>query len=408
MAILINEQKLMDENAFKFENRLNTQVTRFLDKSPVFVTYYHVNADDVTTDGGYKDVEEIYGKNSPLKFKKIDNFPLYGLDTVQLAIQDTDQGLDTDYQGDAVLLPNTIKPLQNDFFTINHVTKGVFLFRIISVDYDNIRPDNFYKITYRLESLEERVLNDINDQVNEKYTCILENIGSDNNCIIEESYYEQLQKVDALYNDMVNTYKTIFYSTRYNCFLGETAIGMKIYDPLQSVFMNKHSLLRKATDLSSVVLTEMFADKKRQIKYERSIYRFFERRDLKIISTFKYYLYQGMDRKDSAFYLWQDESVMFVEVPEKAVFDQKAPNELLPIELVNSFKFNAPTQSPYVDLMQKFVRNEPLTIYDIPLDLNEELLKLDANDEVFFYTPILMYIIKTITEDFLHTKKSET
>ena len=112
MAILINEQKLMDENAFKFENRLNTQVTRFLDKSPVFVTYYHVNADDVTTDGGYKDVEEIYGKNSPLKFKKIDNFPLYGLDTVQLAIQDTDQGLDTDYQGDAVLLPNTIKPLQ--------------------------------------------------------------------------------------------------------------------------------------------------------------------------------------------------------------------------------------------------------------------------------------------------------
>ena len=98
---------------------------------------------------------------------------------------------------------------------------------------------------------------------------------------------------------------------------------------------------------------------------------------------------------------------MFVEVPEKAVFDQKAPNELLPIELVNSFKFNAPTQSPYVDLMQKFVRNEPLTIYDIPLDLNEELLKLDANDEVFFYTPILMYIIKTITEDFLHTKRSE-
>lgn len=406
MAILINEQKLMDDNAFKFENRLNTQITRFLDKSPVFVTYYHVNADEVTTDGGYKDVEEIYGKNSPLRYKKIDNFPLYGLDTVQLAIQDTDQGLDTDYQGDAVLLPSTIKPLQNDFFTINHVKKGTFLFRVIQVDYDNIRPDNFYKITYRLESLEESVLNNINDQVNEKYTCILENIGSENNCIIEESYYEQLQKVDALYNDMVDTYKSIFYSPRYNCFLGETAIGMKIYDPLQSVFMNKHGLLTRATDLSAIMLTEMFADRKRQIKYERSIYRFFERRDLSVISNFRYYLYQGMDRKDSAFYMWQDESVMYVEVPEKPVFDKNAPNELLPIELVNSFKMNAPTVSPYVDLMQKFIRKDPLTIYDIPLNLNEELLKLDANEEVYFYTPILLYIIKTVTEEFLHTKKS--
>ena len=37
-----------------------------------------------------------------------------------------------------------------------------------------------------------------------------------NNCIIEESYYEQLQKVDALYNDMDDTYKSIFYSPRCN------------------------------------------------------------------------------------------------------------------------------------------------------------------------------------------------
>ena len=205
---------------------------------------------------------------------------------------------------------------------------------------------------------------------------------------------------------MVDTYKSIFYSPRYNCFLGETAVGMKIYDPLQSVFMNKHGLLTRATDLSAIMLTEMFADRKRQIKYERSIYRFFERRDLSIISNFKYYLYQGMDRKDSAFYMWQDESVMYVEVPEKAIFDKNAPNELLPIELVNSFKMNAPTVSPYVDLMQKFIRKDPLTIYDIPLNLNEELLKLDANEEVYFYTPILLYIIKSVTEEFLHTKKS--
>ena len=147
MAFLIDEQKFVDDNAFKFENRLNSQVTRFLDKSPVFVTYYHVDSDETTTDGGFKDVNALWGKDSPIKYKKIENLPLYGFDSVQLNLQDTDQGLDTEYSGDAILLPNTVKPLQNDFFTVNHV-KGVFLFRVTQVDYDTIRPDNFYKITY--------------------------------------------------------------------------------------------------------------------------------------------------------------------------------------------------------------------------------------------------------------------
>ena len=407
MAFLIDEQKFVDDNAFKFENRLNSQVTRFLDKSPVFVTYYHVDSDETTTDGGFKDVNALWGKDSPIKYKKIENLPLYGFDSVQLNLQDTDQGLDTEYSGDAILLPNTVKPLQNDFFTVNHV-KGVFLFRVTQVDYDTIRPDNFYKITYRIESLENEVLEDINNQVNEKFTCILQNVGSTNNCIIEESYFEQLQKVNALYSDMVETYKAIFYSGRYNCFLGETAVGMKIYDPLQAVFMNKHKLLTRDDSYQTVLLSEMFTDPKRKIKYERSIYRFFERRDLKTISNFKYYLYPGTNKKDSAFYYWQEDSILYVEVPEKAVFDQKAPNELLPNRIVANFKMNGPEISPYVDLMQRFVRGEDITIYDIPLELNEELLKLDANEEVFFFTPILLYIIKTVTNDFLQQKKKET
>lgn len=401
MAFLIDENKLVEDNIFKYENRINSQLTRFLDKSPVFVTFYHINVNETTLDEGFRDIESIIGSRSPLRFQKIENFPIYGLEQVVLNIQDSEQGLDTEYSGDAVILPNTIKPLQNDFFMINHVHDS-FLFRVTEVQYDTIRPDNFYKISYRFEYLDHEKVQAIDEQVEEKYSCILQNIGSENNCIIKDEYLIQLKKIDSLFNDMVNTYKTIFYSERYNCFLGEEN-GYKMYDPLQTVFFNKHKLLNKKESYSTIVLSEGFEDNKRKIKYEKSIYRVFERRDVKLLTTFPYHIIPAINKKDSAFSRWNDLSIYITEVP--SANDKSATNELLTQEIVDGFKYNAPTDSIYVDLMQKYIRNEKLTIYDIPLNLNEELLKLDANLEVFFFTPILLFIIQSIVNDFLNEKK---
>ena len=402
MAFLINEQKMVEDNIFKFENRLNSQISRFLDKSPVFVTYFHINVNETTVDGGFKDIEDIVGNRSPLKFQKIENFPIYGLEPVVLSIQDNDQGLDTEYSGECVILPNTIKPLQNDIFMINLV-KGSFLFRVTEVQYDNIRPDNYYKISYRFEWLDDDKVDELNEQVQEKYSCILQNIGTENNCIIKEEYLERIQNIDDMYDDMVSTYKTIFYNERYNCFLGETNDGYKIYDPLQTIFFNKHKLLNKKQDYSTTILTEGFVDNKRKIKYEKSIYRFFERRDLKLISTFPYNTFPANYKKDSSFSRWNDKSVIVADIP--STMDMNNAIDLLSVDLVNSFKYNGPQDSKYIELMQKFIRKEDITIYDIPLDLNEELLRLDANEEVFFFTPILLYIIQVVVNDFLKEKE---
>lgn len=401
MAFFVDEQKMVEENIFKYENRLNSQISRFLDKSPVFVTYYHINVNETTVDDGYRDIESIIGARSPLRFQKIENFPIYGLEPVILAIQDSDQGLDTEYSSECVILPNTIKPLQNDFFMIHHV-KESFIFRVTEVQYDSIRPDNFYKIGFRFEWLDDDKVEEMNNQVEEKFSCILQNIGSENNCIIKEEYKTRLDEIDAMYNDMVNTYKSIFYNERYNCFLGETGAGYKLYDPLQVVFFNKHKMLNNKSDYSTIVLNEGYNDNKRKIKYEKSIYRFFERREIKLINTFEYVTFPASYQKDSPFARWGDQSVLAVDIPPNKGLAQR--KELLPQDIVNAFRMNAPQESKYLDLMQKFVRNEDLTIYDIPLDLNEELLTLDANEEVFFFTPILMYIVQTVVNEFLKKK----
>lgn len=402
MAFFIDEQKIVENNIFKYEERLNSPISRFLDKPPTFVTYYHINVDETTVDDGFKDLESLIGGRSPLRFQKIENFPIYGLEPVILQLQDQDEGLDGEYQGESVILANTVKPLQNDFFMIKHVNDS-YIFRITEVGYDSIRPDNYYKIDYRLEWYDDTKVQELNKQVTEKYTCILQNIGTENNCLIKEEYKDLLDKIDAMYDDIAKTYVTIFYNKRYNCFLGDNDEGYRVFDPLQSYFINKHNLFNKRNDYSTLVLTEGFADNRRPIKYEKSIYRFFERRDLKLINNFKYYLIDGVGKKDSSFARWNDESIKIVEVSN--VPNADGDHELIPTKILDHIKYNGPEFiSEYVELIKKFVRREELSIYNIPLDLNEELLKLNNNDEVYIFTPIIMYIIKTLINEFMSVK----
>ena len=402
LAILIDETYLIEQNTFKYEDRLDSPLIRFLDKAPTFTTYYHINVNESTVDGGFKDVEELLGKNSPIKFQKIEKFPIYGIEQIQLSLNESDQGLDTDYSGDGFILPNTIKPLQNDFFMINSI-KGDLIFRVTEIQYDLIRPDNFYKISYRFEYLDEEKVDNLNNQVHNEFTCILENIGTENSCIISSEYLNQINSIDSMYNDMVHMYMAIFYSERYNCFLGLREDAHKLYDPFQSIFMNKHQLLNKKNDLTTIILSEGFNDNLRPIKYEKSIYRLFERRDTSLLKEIRYSIIPGMYKKDSLFYKWNDISIDVVDIPQFK--DMVGEFVLLPNDIVNSFKYNGPTSTKYIELMQKFIRNEDISIYDIPLTLNEELLTLDANEEMFFYTPIVLYIIKSIMNDFI--KKEE-
>ena len=393
MAYVISEQQMLDGNIFKYEERMNSSITRFLDKTPTFVVYYHINNLESTKDEGFLDIESIISSRSPLRFQRIDNFPLYGLEPIVLQLQDNEEGLNSDYQGDGVILPNTIKPVPNDFFIVK-ILKGVYLFRVTEIGYDSIRPDNFYKINFRLEYNDEEKIARIEEQVYERFSCKLENIGTELSCIVEESDNAVYTALQNMYDDMANTYISLFYSEKYNAFIGNALGGYKLFDPLQSVFANKHRLFNKSNNLKTIILSEGFEDKRRRIRYEKSIYRFFERQDSTLVNPFLVNIFPGIYKKDSAFARWHDQSVYVIDIPLDS--GTACTQQLLPDRIVQSFKYNAETDSKYVELMRRFIRKEEITINDIPLDLNEEIITLGACQEVYLFTPILLYILKKV------------
>ena len=185
----------------------------------------------------------------------------------------------------------------------------------------------------------------------------------------------------------------MFYDERHNVFLGELELGRFLYDPLQTDFINKHKLFNERNNLETRILTDQYNDSKRKLKYNKSIYKFIELQDIKLLSNFRFTKRPGITIHESSFYRWHDKKIDVLEIPQ---YMPEESNKIFSDNFVNSIKYNNETESEYAKLIQRFVRKEDLRIKDISLTLDTELLYLNNSLETFFFTPIIMYIIREI------------
>lgn len=403
-SLIIDEEKFIEDSAFKYEERINSPLVRFLDRSPVFVTYYHINNDESLSAEGFCDVENLIGENSPIKYQKISKFPVFGLDRIMVNIEEAEQGIDMSYNGEAVILPNTIKPLPNDLFIINHVRRK-FTFKITDVSIDSIRAENLYRVEFKLEYTDAGIEDKIDkNNIDEKFDCILENIGSEDRCIIREDYKEHLLSLNKMYEEIANAYKNMFYDMRYNVMLGPSD-NRRLYDPFQTIFINKHNLFNKRNDYNTIMLSMQIDDPMINLKYDKSVYKFIERCDVTRIKNFMYKLRSTYEFEESTFYRWHDDSVCIIDIPEKVITNEANVKELFSDEFVNLLRDKTHADNIYSELISKFLHNEIESIYDIKLTLYEAIIDLDSSEDIFFMTPIIMYIIKKTVDDFMKNKR---
>lgn len=399
---------MVEDNIFQFEERLKAPSSRFIDSTQTYVDYYHIDNEGTTTDAGFIDVASILGFRSPIKFKKIHDFPLYGIEQIVLSIQDADQGLDTEYTGEAIILPNTIKPLQNDYFVIKYL-RDSYLFRVTDVNYDSVMADGFYRISYMLDFIDDEKFQELEKQVEESYECVLENIGTENSCIIESTVHVNLTEINKMYDEMVQTYLSIFYDERYNCVLGDLNKGRRLYDPYMTDFINRHHLFNKKNDLQTIILSEQIEDKFYKIKYEKSVYRFIERQDIDRIRKFTFSLYKGTMHPESAFYRWKDNSIEVVDVIdaflENDAFLYGESIDIFSEDFVEMVQNNEEMNNDYGKLISKFIKKEKIELNEIGRKLEEELLDFNSSMEVFFFTPIILYIIRETIKSVIGVKK---
>ena len=114
--ISVEKSKYINQNIDIYSKNKIGQYSKFLNKNPVFITYYHINKQMSRTDVGTGGIESELGTNSPIRFNKILNFPIYNLPSLTPDIVFDETGYDIELDlTDITILPNTVKPTPGDY-----------------------------------------------------------------------------------------------------------------------------------------------------------------------------------------------------------------------------------------------------------------------------------------------------
>ena len=397
--LVFNEKTLLEGNLFKFENRLLSAANKFSTEGAILTTYYQIREDATTVDRGLQDIEQLFGHNSPLRYNKIENFPIYGLSPTNPNNSDEVGIEDISVEGEYLIFPSTLVPKPNDFFTINHLKmKGIF--QVTEVQYDSMKVEGFYKIRYRLHSTSQETLNNLAKQTVENYCTELDSIGTNINPIFHEEDFVYINKIKLMVNKLIESYLALFYNERHNCFLfHDDQKGIRYFDICGNEFIAKHSLMNIPNSAKAIILHEKIRDRNLSIYYNNSVYAWLELdAPLRRLSKFHYRLMNTYDYIDSSFYRWSEDDVYVMQplseiqkgvLIENSIFDDKQFSAL-------SNKDSKVTNE-FEKLIHSFIhKGQNISIHDVSLYTGEALLNSINAIEVFLYTPIAIYIIRKI------------
>lgn len=407
-----------------FDNYVDAteRYSKYQQGSPYFVDYYQLDLSTSTSDQGLNNVAEVVGGESPLKYKKIKDFPIYLEGEVPFNQQlEEDSGFTPESEGTAIILPGTIIPNHDDLIVFKFLEKK-FIYRVGDVDTSNTSMRTFYRVTFfispfDISTLEER-------QVEEEYETIYQNIGTELDPVIPQREFTLINEIDEVLDYLCERYIRFYYDEKLNSFIyNKDKMNMAIhdfykdngiYDPKLAMFIKRNNLfINKKTFLKNIYIDVLL--KNRDLDYERTIYSYLETFDSEEYK-YPYFFFNAI--KEGAFLLFKDKFHELVHNPI-AIYD----GIIIPDYMVKEGKFTN------IDLV-KYVEDESLLIDDL-IDNKEKILviylrafgnkeqnnilnhiedmvnlsktlKVNKEFDSYLLIPCIIFILKRIRERLMH------
>lgn len=262
---------------------LANQFYSLSDKKPTIVTYYNINKEATTLDPGSKLSYDNIGKNSPIRYNKIDDFMIYGFTRIELNTENDEFGLEADkVSGECYILPNTIKPTEGDYFEVDHITDSTWLFIVTDIQQDTLENgSNVYKITYKLEYVDH---NRLLQQVVGSYRMIEKREGTNIAKVVENTKYEIAKVMDEVAVKLKMTFNELFYNPYVQTFIYMDVTDWRIYDEFMIEFLIRNKILDNGNDSYIHVMHQLQPHKTFSIDYEYTLYRAFEKADKNMLT----------------------------------------------------------------------------------------------------------------------------
>lgn len=274
MGKFLDEKAIIHRNIENYNNYIN-ETGLYIEGNPTFTTYYSKNNKASTEDVGLGNVVELVGTESPIKYNRIENFPLYGMTEMNLNYDfDEDSSIGTVLDGSAVILANTIKPLTDDYFTIYTIANKDILFRITNVEGSHIGSKFFYKVDFVLSRDKPELLEE--NQLEELLSFEYDNLGSQNSPLIQSDLHKRLKDIEQIMYLLRESYIERYFNKVMNAFFFDSHIDDNIHYLFhihkELLLMNKSYL----SDLKIEPVVNKFSNLFRENYYNHTPYHFIE------------------------------------------------------------------------------------------------------------------------------------
>lgn len=356
----VNKSEFIDKTIDIYSSIKFSQYSKFLSTTPFFVTYISVNEAMSTSDIGTQNIDNLIGQESPIRYNKINNLPIYNLQGMKPEFEMSENyGADINIElNGLVLLPGTVKPNTYDLLIISYPNAKQALFRVGSFEYNSIQSNDFYTFNaslfgYYADAIEESGLV---YQIEEEYETIFENIGTQNTCFIRSDKVEKINSlvrtIETLKSDYINKY----YNPLLNSFVISNAdIAIKkivtkdhlvqiegtpiysyndieisheildgyLYDMyLENFITNTHIFETGDASYSLCLYPNDSAPFNFKYMYQKTLYHAIEECSMAMCSNYMYYYLKGINSISSPFVIYSinAKSIFLIE-KENNIYD---------------------------------------------------------------------------------------
>ena len=369
------------------------------DKTATSCTYWNINSTKSTLDEGSRLTYSDIGIDSSIKFNKIKNFMLYGLDQVTVELERDEFGIESGpIESEAIILPNTIEPTPNDLFSINYLNEDI-LFRVTEVNFDTLdNGSNLYRIKYKLEKIND--LEKMEAHTSETFVMITKNVGTNYSSVIREECYDFLDYLDKFLVQLKKYYKTLFYSSRVQTFIFKY-LGRLYYDPYMIEFLINNKIL-EGDDEYIHIMHQTRISGKFPIEYNKTFLSCVEKKDLCNLRRYKYNANCALINEFNT--IFDDRIEPYYQINYEAYLPQIASIPCFLDDLMDHIEDDTLFDKAedynflYYNIIVKYFNNEEITQDDLDVF---EMLDYEQNVYLYYALPVVIFCLENKAKNIL-------
>lgn len=373
------------------KKKLQNPYYLFTDKKATIVTYYNANINKTTFEKGSGLMQSYTDEDAPLKFNKIENAYLFGINRAEIDLQLEEFGLESSsIEGDAYVMPNTFVPYPQDYFYINYMDDHKVIFKVTNVTKDTFENHaNAWKINYKL-SLADGDETKLDDQVEDSFIMNINSIGTNLKCIIQKSSYQLIEELEDYLTTMKNYYENLFFKNTFQTFIYENN-GCMFYDPYMIEFIKRNKIL-EGGDKYIYVGHQTSLSPTFSIDYDNTFFRSLEKCDKKHVSIPPAYAVVINDR--STLFYQHPDNYFEISYRRLSTWDYNLPYvepELLEM-IVDKKEYSNDNDLAYNNIIIRYFNNIDFINEDIINILHK--MSFEPNIKMYYAIPIIIFILE--------------